>query len=110
MKSKNTHKEQTQSSHNPCEEPIPDTLRTITPEETARAALNGVACHLDRDEVRVLTRIAERIRGGGRVYGRLRPANDPHTLRSKEAREGLENALVYFACAWLEAGAKEVAH
>jgi hypothetical protein len=76
-----------------CEEPIPDTLRMIAPEDAARATLHGVACDLGHDEVRVLTRIAERIR-------------DARTFRSKEAREELEDALVYLACAWLKAEAQ----
>jgi hypothetical protein len=40
------------------EEAIPDTLRMITPEDAARAVLNGIVCDLGRDEVRVLTRFA----------------------------------------------------
>ncbi len=95
-----THAEQT---HNPaCEEPIPDTLRMITPEDAARAMLNGVACNLGRDEVRVLTRIAERLQVGRRAYGPLYLATDTRTFRGKEAREELEDALVYLACAWLK--------
>jgi len=86
-----------------CEEPIPDTLRMITPEDAARAVLNDVACELGRDEVRVLTRIGERLRLGGRQYGRLYLPTDARSFRSKEAREELEDALVYFACAWLKA-------
>ena len=58
--------------HTPdCEEPIPDTLRMIPTEDAARATLHGVACNLGRDEVRVLTRIAERLRAGRLVYGPL---------------------------------------
>ena len=90
-----------------CEEPIPDTLRMITPEDAARAGLNGIACELGRDELRVLTRIAERIRAGRRSYGPLFLAGDRRAFRGKEAREELEDALVYLACAWLKAEATQ---
>jgi hypothetical protein len=101
--------------HNPLgdatsrEEPIPDTVRMITPHDAARAALTGIACELGHDEVRVLVRIGERLKAGRRQYGRLCLANDPRTFRSKEAREELEDALVYFACAWLKAESGRVA-
>ena len=98
----------TTTTHPSCEEPIPDTLRMITPEDAARATLNGAVEHLGRDEVRVLTRIAERLARGRRAYGPLHLATDPRTFRSKEAREELEDALVYLACAWLKAEAEEV--
>jgi len=95
--------------HTPdCEEPIPDTLRMITPEEAARATLHGLAYTLGRDEVRVLMRIAERLRAGRLVYGPLTLACDARSFRGKEAREELEDALVYLACAWLKAEAQEV--
>jgi hypothetical protein len=89
--------------------PIPDTLRMITPEEAARATLNGVVCYLGRDEVRVLTCIAEWLRAGRISYGPLFLANDARSFRSKEAREELEEALVYLACTWLKAETQEVA-
>src|SRR5580692_762984 len=96
--------------HTPdCEEPIPDTLRMITPEEAARATLHGLAYNLGRDEVRVLMRIAERLRAGRLVYGPLTLACDVRSFRGKEAREELEDALVYLACAWLKAETQEVA-
>jgi len=38
-----------------CEESIPDTLRMITPEDAARAALRDVVGDLGHHEVRVLT-------------------------------------------------------
>jgi hypothetical protein len=47
---------------------MPDTLRMITPEDAARATLNGVACHLGRAQILVLVRIAERLRLGARVW------------------------------------------
>jgi hypothetical protein len=37
-----------------CEESIPDTLRMMTPEDAARAALREVVGDLSHDEVRVL--------------------------------------------------------
>jgi hypothetical protein len=40
------------------EECVPDTLRTITPLDTARAALDGVALRLGRDDLFFLVRIA----------------------------------------------------
>jgi hypothetical protein len=90
------------------DEPIPDTLRTITPEDAARAALEGVVCSLGRDEVRVLTRIAERLHVGSLMYGPFRLATDARAFRDKEAREEVEDALVYLACAWLKTETHEV--
>jgi hypothetical protein len=84
------------------DEPIPDTLPMITPHDAARAVLTGVACELGLDEVRVLVRIGERLRTGRKQYGPLRVASDTRSFRSKEAREELEDALVYLACAWLK--------
>ena len=80
----------------------------ITPEEAARATLHGLAYNLGRDEVRVLMRIAERLRAGRLVYGPLTLACDARSFRGKEAREELEDALVYLACAWLKAETQEV--
>jgi hypothetical protein len=93
----------------PDDEPIPDTLRMIAPEEAARAVLNGVVCSLGCDEVRVLTRIAERLQVGKKLYGPFYLATDARVFRDKEAREELEDALVYLACAWLKAETREVA-
>jgi hypothetical protein len=64
--------------------------------------LARLSAHLELDEVRVLVRIAERLRAGARVYGRLHLARDGRSFRTKEAREELEDALVYLACAWLK--------
>jgi hypothetical protein len=86
-----------------CDEPIPATVRMMSHEDVARAALTGVLCELGCDEVRVLTRIGERLRAGRRDYGPLVLSGDPRSFRSKEAREELEDALVYLACAWLKA-------
>jgi hypothetical protein len=91
------------------DEPIPDTLPMLTPHDAARAMLTGVACELGLDEVRVLVRIGERLKAGGRQYGRLHLASDMRAFRNMEAREELEDALVYLACAWLKAETREVA-
>jgi hypothetical protein len=80
----------------------------MTHEEVARATLTGVVCDLGTDEVRVLTRIAERLRAGRRMYGPLGLERDVRSFRNKEAREELEDALVYLACAWLKAELPEV--
>jgi hypothetical protein len=93
----------------PEDEPIPDTERMITYEDAARAALDGVICSLGCDEVRVLTRIAERLQVGSQLYGPFYLATDARVFRDKEAREELEDALVYLACAWLKAETREVA-
>ena len=65
-------------------------------------------CSLGRDEVRVLTRIAERLHVGSRMYGPFYLATDARVFRDKEAREEIEDALVYLACAWLKAETEEV--
>jgi hypothetical protein len=95
--------------HTPVDEPIPETVRMITPHDAERAALTGIACGLGLDELRVLVRIGERLQAGRRAYGRLRLETDDRSFRSKEAREELEDALVYLACAWLKAETREVA-
>ena len=68
----------------------------------ARRELATLAAQLGEDEVRVLARIAERLRSGARVYGRMDLATDKRAFRTTEAREELEDALVYLACAWLK--------
>lgn len=80
----------------------------ITPEDAARAALRDVVGSLGHDEVRVLTRIGERLMAGQRHYGLLCIPTDPRSFRSKEAREELEDVLVYLACAWLRSEATEL--
>jgi hypothetical protein len=90
------------------DECIPDTQRALTSEDAARATLTGIACQLGHDEVRVLARIAERLKGGMAVYGPLRLDTDTRNFRTKEAREELEDALVYLACAWLKTETHEV--
>lgn len=88
-------------------EPMPDddqddTLPGFPPEDFARAELSGIARALGHDEVRVLARIAVRLRDGREVYGPLDLATDTREFRATEAREELEDALVYLACAWLK--------
>lgn len=84
-----------------------DTLPGFPPEAFARAELAGVAGSLGHDEVRVLTRIAQRLQGGQLTYGPLDLAADARHFRAREARQEIEDALVYLACAWLKAEARE---
>ena len=79
---------------------IPEELPTFV--ITARRELDAVLDELGADEIRVLTRIAERLEMGSGVYGRLHLAGDRRAFRSHEAREEVEDALVYFACAGLK--------
>jgi hypothetical protein len=90
------------------EESIPDTLRMVTPEDAARAGLRSIILTLGLDEVLVLGRIAERLRKGQQQYGFLHLSSDRRSFRSTEAREELEDALVYLACAWLKSETREV--
>ena len=64
--------------------------------------LAAVVAQLGDDEVRVLVRIAERLKGGMHAYGELRIAVDRREFRKTEARQEIEDALVYLACAWLK--------
>jgi hypothetical protein len=84
-----------------------DTQRSLTPEDIARARLNGLACQLGPDEMRVLTRIAQRLRGGQEA-ARLAHRTEARKRRGREAREELEDALVSLACAWLNTESTEV--
>ena len=68
----------------------------------ARAELEDLLDNLGVDETRVLARIARRLQQGAEVYGELEVAFDRRDFRKKEAREELEDALVYLACAWLK--------
>jgi hypothetical protein len=79
-----------------------DTLPGFSPEEFARIQLTSITSTLAHDEVRVLTHIAERLQGGRVAYGPLDLATDSRRFRDKEAREEVEDALVYLACAWLK--------
>jgi hypothetical protein len=54
----------------------------------------------DDFEVRVLARIAGRLLRGSEIYGRLDVASDRRDF-AKEAREEIEDFLVYAACGWL---------
>jgi hypothetical protein len=74
----------------------------VSPATGARRELATLVAQLGDDEVRVLARIAERLRNGARVYGRMELATDKRAFRTREAREELEDALVYLACAWLK--------
>jgi hypothetical protein len=85
------------------DEPIPNTERAPCGRFQALIALDHAVTSLGADEVLVLARIAHRLQGGTKVYGPLRLASDPRDFRGKEAREELEDALVYLACAWLKA-------
>jgi hypothetical protein len=78
----------------------PDTMRD--PDVGIRIALDLAIARLGRDEHRVLARIAERLVLGATTYGPLDIASDPRSFRSREAREEVEDALVYLACAWLK--------
>jgi hypothetical protein len=84
----------------PTHDSIPNTQRD--PHMGARAALDFAVSKLGPDEVRVLTRIADRLALGRAQYGALDIANDRRAFRGHEAREEVEDALVYFACAWLK--------
>lgn len=90
------------------DEPIPDTLRQPSTTITARAALDDVLDALGCDEVLVLVRIAERLKLGRRSYGPLHFGSDTRAFRGKEAREELEDCLVYLACAWLTSETQQV--
>jgi hypothetical protein len=68
---------------------------------SARDELDAVVQTLGADEVRVLVRIAERLQHGRKVYGALDVERDGRDFR-REAREEIEDALVYSACLWLK--------
>jgi hypothetical protein len=65
-----------------------------------RDELCAVVCELGDDEVRVLARIAWRLLRGAAIYGRLDVHRDRRDF-GKEAREEIEDFLVYAACGWL---------
>ena len=71
------------------------------PVQPAWKELADHAAALGEDELRVLARIAARLRMGAGVYGRLHIDTDTRAFRN-EAREEIEDALVYLACAWLK--------
>jgi len=68
----------------------------------ARLELEDILDDLGDDETRVLVSIARRLQLGAEAYGELEIAFDRRDFRRKEAREELEDALVYLACAWLK--------
>jgi len=91
------------------DEECPDTLRKLpTSMMAAREQLDDVLDAIGADEVSVLIRIAERLKHGAHAYGPLRIAQDARAFRDTEAREELEDALVYLACAWLRSEIQEV--
>lgn len=74
----------------------PESWAGIAPRDELRAIVD----ELGEDEVRVLARIASRLLRGAEIYGRLDVAGDRRDF-AKEAREEIEDGLVYFACRWL---------
>jgi hypothetical protein len=90
------------------DEPVPDTMRAY-PASSSRVELDTTLDGLGGDEIAVLARIAQRLEMGQKHYGPLHIALDPRAFRSKEAREELEDLLVYIGCAWLKAESQEVA-
>ncbi len=60
----------------------------------ARPSLHGLASEPGADEVRVLGRIAERLKAGETTDGPICLAVDPREFRAKGAREKVEDALV----------------
>jgi hypothetical protein len=84
------------------DESIPDTVRQYSA-SSSRVELDNILDGLGGDEIAVLARIAKRLEMGQKQYGRLDLKVDPRKFRSKEAREELEDHLVYLACAWLVA-------
>jgi hypothetical protein len=74
----------------------PESWAAIAPREELSAIVEA----LGDDEVRVLTRIAGRLLRGADIYGRLDVASDQRDF-GREAREEIEDFLVYAACGWL---------
>jgi hypothetical protein len=91
------------------DEECPDTLRKPpTSTIAAREQLDDVLDALGADEVCVLIRIAERLKHGAHSYGALHVVEDTRAFRDTEAREEIEDALVYLACEWLRSAIQEV--
>ena len=65
-----------------------------------RSELELIVAQLGDDEVRVLVRIAARLLHGLEIYGGLDLAQDVRDFDT-EAREEVEDCLVYLACRWL---------
>jgi hypothetical protein len=72
------------------------------PTTSARDDLDAVVATLGADELRVLARIATRLQHGAKLYGLLNLDRDTRDFGGKEAREEIEDFLVYAACAWLK--------
>jgi hypothetical protein len=70
--------------------------------DSAWRELTAITAKLGDDEVRVLVRIAQRLQGGMQSYGQLYLNIDRREFRRTEARQEIEDALVYLACAWLK--------
>jgi hypothetical protein len=70
--------------------------------DSAWRELTAITAQLGDDEVRVLVRIAQRLQGGMHRYGQLYLNVDRREFRRTEARQEIEDALVYLACAWLK--------
>jgi hypothetical protein len=87
---------------------IPPTLRSITPEDIARATLNSALAELGRTEVHVLTRIAERLTTTARAGGALGAIRRARTFLREDAQREIDDALVFLACAWIKAETLEV--
>ena len=77
-----------------------DALVKQQQETDAYYELGVIVASLGTDEVRALTRIANRLRMGQAAYGYLHIAADKRDFRA-EGREEVEDLLVYLACAWL---------
>jgi hypothetical protein len=90
------------------EEQTPATLRSVTPEDTARATLNTALAELGHTEVHVLTRIAERLTTTARAGGALGAIPRARTFLCEEAQREIDHALVFLACAWIKAETLEV--
>jgi hypothetical protein len=78
------------------------------PDGVQKELLDAVA-GLGEDELRVLTRIATRLRHGQELYGEVHAATDARDFRL-EAREELEDFLVYDALRWLKDDARGSVH
>lgn len=63
--------------------------------------LGAIVATLGSDEVRVLTRIADRMRLAQAADGYLHVAAATRTFRL-DARDDIEDFLVYVACSWLK--------
>ncbi len=79
-----------------------DSNDNAPPPYAARVELLEAAAELGADELHVLARIARRLAMGARQYGVLDVRSDERDFAGKEAREEVEDCLVYFACAWLK--------